>query len=73
MVLAMLNCQCIHLLPCLPCYMHAFKQVDFINVMLSGLVIFNSTKAELLSVVSFRTLYNPSIQWLDIFGSKYTS
>lgn len=48
--------------------MHAFKQVDFIDVTLSSLILFDSMEAELLSVVSFETPYDSSIQWLDKRG-----
>jgi hypothetical protein len=45
---------------------YAYLQaIDFIDVMLSSLILFDSMEAELSSVVSFKTSYNSSIQWLD--------
>lgn len=62
---AMQDCRAGHLLPCLPRHEHPFKQVNLVDVTFTKLILFNSTKAELLPIIGLETPDNPCVQWLD--------
>jgi len=53
-------------LPCLLCHHHCFKEVDFIDILLTSIVSLNSTEAELTSIVGFEAANDSGIKRLDM-------